>query len=162
MEVLIIRHGIAEERQHGKSDSERHLTGEGREKSIIIGKCLKKLCVKLDLALTSPFARAYETAEIIINELGLDNSVIKISKNLEPEANWNQVFDEFNNKETVALFGHDPMFSEMVSSLLSCNSSLNTPLKKGGICKIKLESLNPPYNGELIWFIPPKVFISLA
>lgn len=156
MDLFIIRHGIAVERKAGLRDRERYLTDEGIEKMHIIGKGLKKLEVAFDKILTSPYKRAIETAQIIAEETGYSKNEIIETDFLEPLGEWVNIFDLTEDAQTVAIFGHDPMFSEIVSTFI-CSKDGNTPMKKGGLCKINVINRRPPV-GDLVWFIPTKIF----
>ena len=66
MQLLLIRHGPAGDRSAWNGpDSERPLTVEGREVMRLAVPALPGLVPKVDVLATSPFTRAYETAEIV-------------------------------------------------------------------------------------------------
>ena len=67
--IWLLRHGEAAE---GSPDSERPLTAKGEEQSRAAGLALAALGVKLDACLTSPKVRAYETARLACEPLGLE------------------------------------------------------------------------------------------
>src|SRR5678815_1793984 len=77
MELYILRHGLAEERSHSGRDRDRALTLEGIERTHSAGKALRKMDVEFDLVLSSPFVRAWQTAEIIVQELDCANKLQK-------------------------------------------------------------------------------------
>ena len=69
MNVLVIRHAIAEDRdvfaRTEKDDDERPLTDEGRKKMARGAQGLHTLVPKLDLIASSPLVRAQQTAAIV-------------------------------------------------------------------------------------------------
>ena len=71
MQLYIVRHGIAIEREDPKCppDPERYLTEEGVEKTKQVAKSMAVLGVTGDLFLTSPYVRAAQTAEIFASAL---------------------------------------------------------------------------------------------
>ena len=69
MELYLMRHGIAEEASRTGKDRDRALTEEGIERTRATGKALVQVGVKFDLILSSPYLRAWQTAEIIAHEL---------------------------------------------------------------------------------------------
>ena len=71
MELYIVRHGIAIDREDPKcpADPERYLTEEGVEKTKGVAKGLAALGVAPGLFLTSPYTRALQTAEIFADAL---------------------------------------------------------------------------------------------
>ena len=74
MELLVIRHGVAENREDfeatGLDDSLRPLTKEGRWKMERVAKGLRLLLPSLSLIATSPFTRARQTARIVADSDG--------------------------------------------------------------------------------------------
>ena len=69
MHIVIVRHGIAEDREASNraapDDALRQLTKEGRQKMRKAAKGLKRILPALDLIATSPLMRAAQTAEIL-------------------------------------------------------------------------------------------------
>ena len=69
-ELLLVRHGIAEERAEAADDAQRSLTPEGRERTIAQLRSLVELDLNCDLVLSSPLVRARQTAELAV-QVGL-------------------------------------------------------------------------------------------
>ena len=69
-ELLLVRHGIAEERSEDLDDAQRSLTLEGRERTSQQLERLLELDLACDLVLSSPLVRARQTAELIECWLG--------------------------------------------------------------------------------------------
>ena len=67
MDLLIVRHGVAEDKEAfaetGKSDDERPLTDKGRKKMKRVSRGLRAIIPDIGLLVTSPLARAHETAD---------------------------------------------------------------------------------------------------
>uniref|UniRef100_A0ACD5GP52 Phosphohistidine phosphatase SixA n=1 Tax=Desertifilum tharense IPPAS B-1220 TaxID=1781255 RepID=A0ACD5GP52_9CYAN len=68
MELYLIRHGIAADREAYERDRDRPLTEEGRKKTQKVAKRLRSLDLNFDLILTSPLIRARQTAEILLSQ----------------------------------------------------------------------------------------------
>jgi phosphohistidine phosphatase len=66
MELYLIRHGIAEDKQPDIKDEERSLTKEGRQKTEKVAQKIKKLGLQFEVIVTSPLVRARQTAEILV------------------------------------------------------------------------------------------------
>ncbi|MBC8550829.1 MAG: histidine phosphatase family protein, partial [Candidatus Brocadiales bacterium] len=62
MEIYLVRHGAAFSKEE---DPERHLNNDGVDQCHLTGRALKRLEIQLDLIVSSPKARARQTAEII-------------------------------------------------------------------------------------------------
>src|SRR4051812_38464819 len=67
IEIYILRHAIAKSRENwrGKPDSERPLTTKGEKKMTGEARAMRAAGLKFDLIVSSPFARASRTAEIV-------------------------------------------------------------------------------------------------
>lgn len=68
--IWLLRHGEAED--WAPRDDLRELTEEGRRQAENVAKALAAMGVALEACLTSPKARARQTAEIVSRELGLE------------------------------------------------------------------------------------------
>ena len=66
MEIYVVRHGIAIDREDPKCppDPERYLTEEGIEKTKRVAAAVAALSSTPDVLLSSPYVRATQTAEI--------------------------------------------------------------------------------------------------
>ncbi len=77
MNLYILRHAIAlDPSEWKKSDSERPLSKEGIRKMKKAAKGMRRMDLHFDWILTSPFRRAYDTAQIVAKEFkakGIDS-----------------------------------------------------------------------------------------
>jgi len=142
MELYILRHGIAVERGTPgyKKDSDRPLTPEGEEKMRQIADAMRGMDLKFDLILSSPYARAEQTAKIVAGELDED---VSYSDYLVPGANALELIGEINDErpQRVLLVGHEPDLSNLISVLITGGSNAGIELKKGGLCRLTTEKL---------------------
>ena len=65
-ELLLLRHGIAEERSPGRPDADRELTATGRIRTRAVLDLAARLGLKADRLLSSPLTRAWQTGEIAL------------------------------------------------------------------------------------------------
>ena len=74
MKLYLMRHAKPEPKdpEAYPDDSKRPLSGDGRKVHEYYSALLKGMGIKVEKVLTSPFARARETAEIIADQLGID------------------------------------------------------------------------------------------
>ncbi len=63
-------------------------------------------------------------------------------------------------RRRIALVGHEPDLGELAAHLIGAGRAL--PFKKGGICRIDVESLTSRRAGALVWFVTPKVLRKLG
>ena len=71
MQLYIVRHGIAIEREDPKCppEADRYLTEEGIERTKQVAKGIVALGATADLLISSPYVRAMQTAEIFADAL---------------------------------------------------------------------------------------------
>ncbi len=161
MNLYMIRHGIAQPlgKKNDFRDEKRVLTSDGRDRMRASAKGLRKLGIEFDIILTSPLARANETAEIIAEALGVDKKQIHRTDNLKPGASAEELFSEIKkhkNAESIALVGHQPDLGELISRIAHGNTGLSLQVKKGGVCCINVKETVPALRGSLVWFFMPK------
>ena len=154
MELYFLRHGIAEdEGPEGTGDAGRRLTKEGAAKMRAEARVLRQLGLRLDTLLSSPLARAHETAQIVAKELGLE---LRLSDALAPGCDARRLLDllgEHRAAERVMVVGHEPGFSALIGEL---TGGSRVQLKKGGLARVDLAAPEPG-AATLVWLLPPKL-----
>lgn len=166
MNLYIIRHAIAVESGTPgyEDDSQRPLTEAGRKKMKKIAKGLRQMDVELDAILSSPYVRARDTAKILADEFKMKNR-IAYSDNLIPPGNFEKLIEEIREKHDVdnlALVGHEPMLSSLVSWLTTGNSGMNIVLKKGGVAYLVTDNLYEDHRATLMWLLSPSTLAKLS
>lgn len=160
MQLYVVRHGIAIDREDPKSppDPERFLTEEGLEKTKRIAERIASVSPSPDLLLSSPYVRAMQTAEIFAAALEYPKQKIRRTDLLLPGAEPTLFFREIakdKHSSSVFIFGHAPHLNELIATGLGSKRNL-TSLKKAGVALIELKRVSPP-SGELIWLATPKL-----
>ena len=160
MELYIVRHGIAIDREDPKcpADPERFLTEEGIEKSRQAAKGVAEIASVPDLILTSPYLRALQTAELFADVLEYSKNKIRKSDLLLPGAEPMQLFRELaKDKELSSVFvvGHAPHLDDVLATAIGTKHHISA-LKKSGVAFVELKRLVPP-SGELVWLATPKL-----
>src|SRR5690242_10458524 len=119
IELYVVRHGIAVGRESPVEDSFRPLTAKGRRRFRKTAKAFARIARKLDLILTSPLVRAVQTAEILAGEA--KHGEVAILEELDPKVPVETLVEAIalraNGAKAVALVGHEPQLSELVSVL---------------------------------------------
>jgi phosphohistidine phosphatase len=165
MNLYIVRHAIAAPRGTPgyEDDSQRPLTDDGRKKMKKIVKALSSLKLELDTILSSPYVRALDTAKILAKEFtGKDK--IALSDNLIPPGNFENLVQEIHDQYDVnnlALVGHEPMLSSLVSWLTTGNTELRLTLKKGGVAYLSTGNLYQDRRATLEWLLTPALMLEL-
>jgi len=165
MNLYLLRHGLAGDLEaHGLAqDSERPLTSKGERKLWRIAEAVKGLELSFDVILSSPYLRARQTAEIIAQALHLGHE-IEFSETLTPSGNPKKLVELLKKigREHVLLVGHEPHLSEFISLLVSGKSGLSVVMKKGGLCKLTIESLSCGRCAALEWLLTPGQMVLMA
>jgi phosphohistidine phosphatase len=160
MNLYLLRHGIAVEPgiTGYELDSERSLTAKGEGRLREAARAMKALELSFDLILSSPYLRAKQTAEIIVKNLQLRKK-LAFSDNLIPAGNPRLLIQQLNQfrpePENVLLVGHEPYLSRFISRLTTGNTDAAIDLKKGGLCKLEVESLHYGCCAKLVWLLTP-------
>jgi phosphohistidine phosphatase len=166
MNLYIVRHAIAVERGTPgyEDDSQRPLTDEGRKKMKRIAKGLSELGIELDAIVTSPYIRARDTATLLAKEFGMKDKVA-LSDSLIPPGNFESLVNEIREKHNVAnlaLVGHEPMLSSLVSWLTTGNTAMKVVLKKGGVAYLSTDNLFEEGRATLQWLLTPALMVKLS
>ena len=145
MEVLVVRHGLAED----SSPGERALTEEGRVQfQKICRRLVDSLALSFDLLLHSPLLRAKQTADIFCDFFPVKNR--EESNRLKPAANVELLFETMGaaSVSSLALVGHQPFLSEFISVSLAEKGRSFVSLSRGGMAF--LEFPRPPVPGSAV------------
>ena len=165
MNLYILRHGLAAEASAAGTDSERPLTAEGVRKLIKIAAGMAQLRLSLDLVLSSPYLRARQTAELVAETFKARKRT-EFTEVLEPGADHSDLIKLLKGRggelENVLLVGHEPYLSELISLLVAGDFRLSIQLKKGGLCKLSLETLRDGRCGVLEWLLTPKQLVLIG
>jgi len=164
MELFILRHAIAQERDPEKhpDDAKRPLTKRGAKRMRRIAGGIAALGLEFDAILSSSYTRAKHTAEIVAEVLDADTK-LHFSKALE-SGNDRQLIDDINAlqlAERVLLVGHEPHLSQFVSLLLLGDTRLPLRMRKGGLCKLAIGTLTRGQCATLEWLLPPSLSVHL-
>jgi phosphohistidine phosphatase len=161
-ELYLVRHAIAADRgEDWPDDDKRPLTARGvaRFKDAVGG--LAKLDVAVDEIFTSPLVRARQTADLLAEGLP-GKPTVKVLDALSPGHAPGAVLAQLARtarRRRIALVGHEPALGELAAHLIGAGRALE--FKKGGVCRIDVESLTSRRAGALNWFVTPKVLRGL-
>lgn len=153
MRVYFLRHGDAEDRRAGLSDSERRLTGEGIEEMRAVARGMKRLGLEFDRILTSPYLRARETAAIAAEALKQQDR-LREEPGLRSGCEFRDllaVLDAVRPDERVLLVGHEPDFSTFVSAIIGGGAMR---MRKAGLAAVEWTPPEPG-AGELLFLLAP-------
>ena len=169
MNLYLMRHGIAlpaDDPSTG-ADGERPLSPKGIKRTRKIAKGMRRLGLAFDALLTSPLARARQTADLVAAALSAEALVEEIS-GLSPESTVEHLLfglTRYQDRGDLLLVGHEPLLSNTASHLLGGKSArhmLDLEFKKGGLCRIEIDGLPQPGPGKLHWLLTPKQLRCIA
>lgn len=105
---------------------------------------MRALGLDFDAILSSPYARARQTAEIVARVFKARKK-LEFTDHLACEGDPRKLVAEVRRKHgdcgSVLLVGHEPYLSGFVSTLLCGDPGLPIELKKGGLCHLSVEGL---------------------
>ena len=165
MQCLFFRHGIAIERQAWDGqEQDRPLTAKGAARTRESGRGLLNMGVTPTQILSSPLARARETAAIL-RPLIRSKPKIQICAELDPAAAPRTLFlllDGLPSDAVVLCVGHEPHLSMAAGILLTGKPCSGLSLKKAGACLIHVEKSVRPAMGRLEWWLTAAQLRALA
>jgi phosphohistidine phosphatase len=154
MELTILRHGTAEDSNPG-GDAARNLIEKGRLQSRDVAELLKSSGLLPEIVLTSPFARARQTAEEFCHAAGIPAPVIQpwLASGMRAETALNELvgFREFSR---VMIVGHEPDLSELIQWTLAAHGNA-IEMRKGTVACLRI--FPPAKSGTLIYLAPPSI-----
>jgi phosphohistidine phosphatase len=153
MELILLRHGKAAPHGHPDGDGARELVEKGHVQARQAAKLLAAAGWLPQIVLTSPLARARQTAETFCTAAGLPGPVVQpwLACGMHPELATSELcaFQDFSR---VAIVGHEPDFSSLASWLIQARGTA-IEVKKGALAAIDFHP--PSRNGRLLFLIPP-------
>ncbi|MBI5622454.1 MAG: phosphohistidine phosphatase SixA [Elusimicrobia bacterium] len=167
MQVIIIRHAAAGDRaewsKKGKPDEIRPLTPKGRDKWRKAAKGLAGTLDKVDVIVSSPLARAIETADILHKRF--PSAKLEKLEALRPGGEPGAVFTrlgELDSHASAVLVGHEPDLSALLARMLTGEPDSFADLRKGAAALVEFEAAPKPGRGLLKWLLQPSQLRAMA
>jgi phosphohistidine phosphatase len=166
VELYLVRHAIAAKRDPARwpDDSQRPLTPDGVARFRPAARGLARIVPTVERVFSSPFPRAWQTAEILNEESGWPAPEPREDlAATRPPDDGAALLDEID-AESVALVGHEPNLSLLASFLLTGDHGLaRLELKKGGSAFLELPDGAEGNIGTAIlrWSLSPKIMRAL-
>lgn len=152
LSLYLIRHEEAEP-GYGIPDEERGLTARGRQRMRSTARTLAAGPDLIDAVFTSPLVRAVQTAEILVQGLGLDEPIAARRVIADPphlEALVSLVTSVPTTTRGVALVGHEPTLGFLAGHLLGEVWGLR-PFKPGAVLALDLPRRGAA--GRFLWYL---------
>lgn len=159
-QLWLLRHADAE--PHGtREDAQRRLTERGARQAEAAGMALARMAVGFTATLSSPKARARETAELVLAQLSDGQSPgLRLHEPLAGGYDARQALDALAGASgdgevgPILLVGHEPDLSGVVGDL----TGGRVDLKKGGLAVVRLAGA----GGELVLLLRPAELALIA
>ena len=149
--IYVIRHAAAEDPGE-RGDSARRLTERGRRQAREAGRALRERAAALGAILSSPAARAAETAELIASEFD-PRPILEICGPLYGAGlSLEDLLPRLATGD-LALVGHLPGVEIFARSLLAGSAELR--FTTATICCIEFEAAPAAAQGRLAWILNP-------
>jgi phosphohistidine phosphatase len=158
--LYFLRHGDAGTAR-SRNDDARKLTAEGVAQLRTAASTWRRLNLRPDVVISSPFPRALRTAELLVEGIGRREAPV-VDARLEPGARWSdlaQAMAAHADARRVMFVGHEPDLSKAVALLTGASS---VRLRKGGLACVEFPGVPEPGSGELAWLIDPDVYGAAA
>ena len=119
--LYLMRHAKASWEEPGVSDTDRPLVQKGIKKTNTIVDFLLKRETSIDLMISSPAVRAYETAKIVAAGLNYPINKIKTDRKIY-DGYYDRILDIIygtsNDLNSVMIFGHNPTITNLANLFL--------------------------------------------
>jgi phosphohistidine phosphatase len=166
VDLYLVRHAAAHDRDPDlwPDDSLRPLTPEGEEAFRLSTGGLALLAPRVDALLSSPFERAWRTAEILAELEGWPDpqSLTPLEPTLTPDKAA-YALETYGEADFLAVVGHRPGLHELASYLLTGEAAgADITIKKGGVLCVRFEGPPAPGAGQLRWLATPKILRAMV
>ncbi len=156
LKLYFLRHGQAGNPHdwHG-DDTQRPLTIEGKKRMKREAATIWTLELPLDVIISSPLLRAFQTAEIVAKARGSEAKLVtdvRLAPGFGPK-HLAAIVAEHRSARGLMLVGHEPDFSETISQVTGGG---RLTMKKGALAYVEVK-VPASLKGTLGWLIPPKV-----
>jgi phosphohistidine phosphatase len=114
--LYLLRHAKSSWKEPGLRDFDRPLNGRGREEAPLVGRFLRKRKLRADLILSSPAARARQTAALVKEAAGLSAKLLYDERIYEADAArlLEVVTRAGESAGALLLVGHNPGMEELL------------------------------------------------
>ena len=157
-QLILVRHGIAEDAGPGQADADRALTQRGRERVIAVADTLATLLGPVDRLVSSELLRARQTADLLAEALAPEERAV--FPGLAPEGAPRGVYHWLEGEaavETTMLVGHEPQMNGLLGLALTGEPFGLARFRKAGVAVLTFPGAPEPGAGRLEAFLPPAV-----
>jgi phosphohistidine phosphatase len=162
MNVFFVRHAEAMplEKSGVNADADRPLTEHGHAQCRSLAAALLRLGIHLDLILTSPYLRARQTAQGLLDHWSQQRPRVEEREELAPDGKAGKLARYLRQQkpDSVALVGHMPDMARQVSWFMGSKKA-RLDLDKAGVALLEFDELPDKGTGVLVWLVSPDWFM---
>jgi phosphohistidine phosphatase len=150
MDIYLLRHGAADQQSPTGKDADRGLTIRGASDLRRTLKAAQTAGMQPSLILSSPYARALESAQLAARLLKYSEPILK-SNSLLPDSTPADVWNELRthrDARSVLVVSHEPLLSATASWMLGA-TRVNLEFAPGMIARIDVPDLGAEPKGVL-------------
>jgi phosphohistidine phosphatase len=119
--LYLIRHAKSSWEEPGESDLDRPLMEKGIKRTLKINRFLNDRSVKIDLMISSPAERAFQTAILIANGIGYPEDKILIERKIY-DGYYDRILDLIyaasDEVNSIMIVGHNPTITHLANLFL--------------------------------------------
>jgi phosphohistidine phosphatase len=164
LSVFLVRHAFAAHADPTQwpDDAERPLTEDGARRFRAAARGLRRMVPAVDGVLSSGFARAWQTAELLHTVTGWPKPEECPALEAGKPASSALALLQDREERLIALVGHEPYLSRLASLLCAGSEDvLNLELKKGAVALLACDGPVEPAGARLRWAVAPKILRAL-
>ena len=160
MRLYLMRHGDAGDKAAWNGDDlERPLTEKGRMRALAMAEHLDRIGVAPRRVITSPLARAAQTATTVAEVLGGIETLVqddRLGPRFGIDALAKIIAENDGEADGLLLVGHEPTLSQVLADVIGGGDIV---MKKGAVAAVDLmpragKGSQPP-SGTLAWLLSP-------
>ena len=154
MILYFLRHGKAGP-QNAAGDEARELTEAGVAALRSAAPLWRRLNLRPDAVLSSPLARALQTAELVCEAVG---GTPLADDRLRPGASWGDLaraMAAHPHARRVLFVGHEP---DLSTAIVELTGAASVRMRAGGMACLEFYGTPEPGGGELAWLLDPDLY----
>jgi len=160
LDLYLVRHAFAAHADPARwpDDAVRPLTEEGITRFRAAARGLRRLVPAVDSVLSSSYARAWQTAELLRDDAGWPEPEECPALEAGRPASAALAILQSSSVHSIALVGHEPCLSRLASLLCTgSEDALQLELKKGAVASLAFAGPVGPARATLRWSLSPKI-----
>ena len=163
MDLYLVRHAVAFRRDPDRwpHSSRRSLKPEGKEEFRLAARGLARIVPRVDVILSSPKQRAWQTAEML-SELDCwpapePSPVLRPGSRRASPEKATLALEDYADAKSVVVVGHKPRLQELAAYLLTGeDDGIKIKIREGSVTCICFDGAPAPGTGKLHWLLTPE------